>query len=41
MLGPNLSFGLIAQHVEKVFPEMVTEDPQGYKAVKYGMLPLI
>jgi hypothetical protein len=34
-------FGLIAQEVEKVLPELVTEDEQGYKAVKYNLLPLL
>ncbi len=35
--------GLIAQEVEKVFPELVTTKADGYKAVKYGNLvaPLI
>lgn len=30
--------GLIAQNVEKVFPEAVTEDQEGYKGVKYSNL---
>ncbi len=39
--GTTLSFGLIAQEVEKVLPELVTEDEQGYKAVNYSKLPLL
>jgi len=35
--------GLVAQEVEKVFPELVTTDTQGLKAVQYGNLvaPLV
>ena len=35
--------GLIAQEVEKIFPEVVSEDSEGYKAVSYDHLaaPLI
>jgi hypothetical protein len=39
--GTRPSFGLIAQEVEKVLPELVTEDEQGYKAVNYSKLPLL
>jgi hypothetical protein len=39
--GTSRSFGLIAQDVEKVLPEMVTEDARGFKAVKYSQLPLL
>ena len=39
--GYSTSHGLIAQEVEKVLPELVTEDSKGYKAVKYGQLPLL
>jgi hypothetical protein len=39
--GTKPSFGLIAQEVEKVLPELVTEDEQGYKAVNYSKLPLL
>jgi hypothetical protein len=36
------SFGLIAQDVEKILPELVTnEGPGGYKAVHYDMLPMM
>ena len=33
--------GLIAQQVEKVFPEMVSSDQAGYKRVNYGELPYL
>ena len=39
--GTGRSFGLIAQDVEKLVPELVTEDSGGYKAVRYNMLPLM
>ena len=39
--GTRQSFGLIAQEVEKILPELVTEDEQGYKAVNYSKLPLL
>ncbi len=36
------AIGLIAQEVEKVFPELVVEDAQGYKAVNYdGLIPVL
>jgi hypothetical protein len=37
--GVNQSFGLIAQDVGEVLPELVTTDGNGYKAVKYNLLP--
>ncbi len=37
--GRTRSFGLIAQDVEAVLPELVTTDEKGYKAVKYNQLP--
>ncbi len=40
-LGVRQSFGLVAQEVEKVMPELVTEDEQGFKAVNYSKLPLL
>ncbi len=40
-LGTSRSFGLIAQEVEKVLPELVTTDERGFKAVKYSQLPLL
>jgi hypothetical protein len=39
--GASPSFGLVAQDVEKVLPELVTEDERGYKAVRYNKLPLL
>jgi len=39
-LGASESFGLIAQDVEAVLPELVTTDGSGYKAVRYSALPL-
>ena len=33
--------GLGAQEAERLFPELVTEDARGYKAVRYHMLPLM
>lgn len=39
--GSERSFGLIAQDVEKVLPELVTEDDKGYKAVNYNELQLL
>ena len=32
------SIGVIAQEVEKVFPEIVTENIEGYKSVNYGVM---
>ena len=40
-LGTGRSFGLIAQEVETVLPELVTSDERGFKAVKYSELPLL
>lgn len=39
----DLQVGLIAQDVERCFPEVVTTDPHGYKSVSYARLvaPLI
>ena len=39
--GSSQSFGLVAQDVEQVLPELVTEDEQGFKAVRYNKLPLL
>ncbi|HZE80330.1 MAG TPA: tail fiber domain-containing protein [Candidatus Polarisedimenticolia bacterium] len=40
-LGSAESFGLIAQEVEKVMPELVTEDAKGFKLIHYHKLPLL
>jgi hypothetical protein len=39
--GSERANGLIAQEVEKVFPDMVATDERGYKAVNYSELPLL
>lgn len=39
--GDTESYGLIAQEVEQVLPELVTEDEQGYKKVNYSKLPML
>ena len=39
--GTSRSFGLIAQEVEQILPELVTEDEEGFKAVNYSKLPLL
>lgn len=39
--GAAQSYGLIAQEVEQVLPELVTEDATGYRAVNYSRLPLV
>ncbi len=39
--GPNQTYGLLAQDVEKVLPDLVTIDAQGFKQVDYGKLPLL
>jgi len=39
--GPARTSGLIAQEVEKVFPELVTEDARGLKQVNYSELPYL
>jgi Chaperone of endosialidase len=39
--GDRESFGLVAQEVESVLPELVTVDEDGYKAVNYSKLPLL
>lgn len=39
--GDRQSYGLIAQEVEEVMPELVTEDEHGYKVVNYSKLPLM
>ncbi|MCC7177725.1 MAG: tail fiber domain-containing protein [Acidobacteria bacterium] len=39
--GRELTYGLVAQDVENVFPDLVTTSADGYKAVNYSMLPLL
>jgi hypothetical protein len=39
--GTSRSYGLIAQEVEQVFPELVSRDKNGFKAVNYSELPLL
>ncbi len=39
--GSEQSYGLIAQEVEEVLPELVTKDKEGYRAVNYSKLPLL
>jgi FtsZ-binding cell division protein ZapB len=39
--GRDRSYGLIAQEVERAFPEMVGQDEHGYKTVDYTRLPLL
>ena len=39
--GPKQDYGLIAQDVEKVLPDLVSTDPQGFKQIDYAKLPLL
>ncbi|HMV85602.1 MAG TPA: tail fiber domain-containing protein [Blastocatellia bacterium] len=39
--GTEQSYGLIAQEVEQVLPELVSTDAQGFKQVDYSKLPLL
>ena len=39
--GSSKAFGLVAQDVEKVFPEMVSVDKDGFKNVNYSELPYL
>jgi hypothetical protein len=39
--GPEREAGLIAQEVEQVLPQLVSEDSEGYKLVDYSKLPLM
>jgi hypothetical protein len=39
--GARESYGLVAQDVERVLPELVSTDADGYKAVNYSRLPLV
>jgi len=38
---PGEAYGLIAQEVEQIYPEMVSTDRDGYKAVDYGKLQYV
>lgn len=39
--GTKQSFGLIAQEVETLFPDLVSTDAKGFKAINYSKLPLL
>jgi hypothetical protein len=39
--GPDQTYGLLAQDVEKVLPELVSTDAQGFKQIDYGKLPML
>jgi hypothetical protein len=39
--GPEQTYGLVAQEVEAVLPELVTTDADGYRQVDYAKLPLL
>ena len=38
---PTIDIGLIAQDVEKIFPQLVTEDERNYKGVDYSKLTVV
>jgi len=39
---PSLQTGILAQEVEKVFPELVKKNEQGYLSVNYsGLIPIL
>jgi hypothetical protein len=40
-IGDSEDIGLIAQDVEKVMPEMVVQDAEGFRAVHYERLPML
>ncbi len=40
-IGDGEDIGLIAQEVEKVMPEMVVQDTDGFRAVHYERLPML
>ena len=40
-LGTGKQLGLVAQDVEKVFPELVTEGADGFKRVSYEHIPML
>ena len=39
--GPEQTYGLVAQEVEAVLPELVTTDADGYRQVDHAKLPLL
>jgi hypothetical protein len=39
--GNSQTYGLVAQDVEQVLPELVATDSDGYKAIDYSKLPLL
>jgi hypothetical protein len=39
--GTSRTYGLVAQDVEQVLPELVVTNDDGYKAVDYSKLPLL
>ena len=39
--GNAMDFGLIAQEVQQIMPELVSEDSHGFKQIDYSRLPLI
>ena len=39
--GNAQAYGLVAQEVEQVLPELVSQDEQGYKQIDYSKLPLL
>ncbi len=39
--GVRQSYGLIAQEVEAIFPELISTDKKGFKAVNYSKLPFL
>ena len=40
-IGDSEDIGLIAQEVEKVMPEMVVQEADGFRAVHYERLPML
>lgn len=39
--GPDQTYGLIAQDVEKVLPELVSLDANGFRQIDYAKLPML
>ncbi|HMY69305.1 MAG TPA: tail fiber domain-containing protein, partial [Leptospiraceae bacterium] len=39
--GTQKEYGLVAQDVEKIFPDMVENDSNGMKAIHYERLPIL